>query len=356
LEQAAFNARIKHCEHRRPWLGAWARDRDGDGYRLWIYLALAFDPCRGSGRQLRKVESHDRRLTLGTLGTHRGFAFLAFRVKTFTMPKPNTSLWKSLRSRRQMFLIAGPCVIESESLCLRVAETLLRKCRESGVTYIFKASYDKSNRTSGQSFRGPGIEAGLKVLAKVRAVTGVPVLTDIHSESQVGAAAEVVDILQIPALLCRQTDLIVAAVRTNKIVNIKKGQFLSPVEMGQVVKKAAEAGGDKILVTERGAVFGYNNLVADMRSIPVLRSFGCPVIFDATHSVQLPGAGGTQSGGQREFAPVLARCAVVAGADGLFIETHPEPDAALSDGPNMIPLKDMPGLITTLAKLHAVVR
>jgi 2-dehydro-3-deoxyphosphooctonate aldolase (KDO 8-P synthase) len=277
-------------------------------------------------------------------------------AKTFGVPKQIESLWKSLKSRQRLFLIAGPCVVESENLCLRVAESLRRTCQKFGVTYVFKASYDKANRTSGKSFRGPGLDSGLKTLAKVRAETGVPLLTDIHSESQVRAAAEVVDILQIPAFLCRQTDLIVAAVRTNKIVNIKKGQFLSPAEMGQVVEKAAEAGGDKILVTERGTTFGYNNLVADMRSIPILRGFGCPVIFDATHSVQLPGAGGKQSGGQREFAPVLARCAVVAGADGLFIETHPNPDAALSDGPNMIPLKEMAGLIATLTELHAIVR
>jgi 2-dehydro-3-deoxyphosphooctonate aldolase (KDO 8-P synthase) len=277
-------------------------------------------------------------------------------AKTFGVPKQIESLWKSLKSRQRLFFIAGPCVVESESLSLRVAESLRRTCQKFGVTYVFKASYDKANRTSGKSFRGPGLDSGLKALAKVRAETGVPVLTDIHSESQVRAAAEVVDILQIPAFLCRQTDLIVAAVRTNKIVNIKKGQFLSPAEMGQVVKKALEAGGDKVLVTERGTTFGYNNLVADMRSIPILRGFGCPVIFDATHSVQLPGAGGKHSGGQREFAPVLARCAVVAGADGLFIETHPNPDAALSDGPNMIPLNEMAGLIATLTKLHAVVR
>ncbi len=271
------------------------------------------------------------------------------------MAKQDASLWKSLKSRRRLFLIAGPCVIENERLCLRVAESLHETCQKFGVTYVFKASYDKANRTSGKSFRGPGQDAGLKTLAKVRAETGVPLLTDVHSESQVKAVAEVVDILQIPAFLCRQTDLIEAAVRTGRIVNIKKGQFLSPAEMGQVVKKATEAGGQKILVTERGTTFGYNNLVADMRSIPILRGFGCPVIFDATHSVQLPGAGGKQSGGQREFAPVLARCAVVAGADGLFIETHPNPDAALSDGPNMIPLKEMPALIATITKLHAFV-
>jgi len=270
--------------------------------------------------------------------------------------KQITALWKSLRSPRRLILIAGPCVIESERLCLRVAESLRRACQKLGVTYIFKASFDKANRTSGASFRGPGLEEGLKILARVRAELEVPVLTDVHSEAQVTAAAEVVDILQIPAFLCRQTDLIQAAVRAGRIVNLKKGQFLSPAEMGQVVRKAAEAGGEKILVTERGTTFGYNNLVADMRSIPILRRSGFPVIFDATHSVQLPGGGGDKSSGQREFAPVLARCAVVAGANGVFIETHPRPESALSDGPNMIPLKEMPNLIETLARLHSVAR
>ena len=283
------------------------------------------------------------------------FTFQVTAANPCCVSKQIASLWKSLKSPRRLILIAGPCVIENETLCLRVAESLRRTCQKLGVIFIFKASYDKANRTSGKSFRGPGLEAGLKILAKVRAESGLPVLTDVHSEPQVEAAAEVVDILQIPAFLCRQTDLIDAAVRTGKIVNLKKGQFLSPSEMGQVVKKAAEAGGDKMLVTERGTTFGYNNLVADMRSIPILRGFGFPVIFDATHSVQLPGAGGEKSGGQREFAPVLARCAVVAGAHGLFIETHPNPNTASSDGPNMIPLEEMPALIATLTKLHAAV-
>ena len=255
-----------------------------------------------------------------------------------------------------MILIAGPCVIESERLCLRVAESLRQTCQRFGVTYIFKASFDKANRTSATSFRGPGLAAGVNALAKVRTEVGVPVLTDVHSEAQVTIAAEVVDVLQIPAFLCRQTDLIQAAVRTGRIVNLKKGQFLSPAEMGQVVKKAVAAGGDKILVTERGTTFGYNNLVADMRSIPILRRYGFPVIFDATHSVQLPGAGGDKSSGQRQFAPVLARCAIVAGANGVFIETHPHPNSALSDGPNMIPLKEMSGLIANLTQLYSMAR
>jgi len=255
-----------------------------------------------------------------------------------------------------MSLIAGPCVIESEELCLAIAQSLKKTCDKLGVFYVFKASYDKANRTSGKSFRGPGIEAGLRTLAKVRKQIGVPVLTDVHTEAQVAAAAEVVDVLQIPAFLCRQTDLIDAAARTGKIVNLKKGQFLSPKEMGQVVDKAKSAGAKKLLVTERGTTFGYNNLVADMRSIPIMRGFGFPVIFDATHSVQLPGGGGDKSSGQREFAPVLARCAITAGANGVFIETHPEPDHALSDGPNMIPLAEMPRLLEQLLKIWRVVR
>ena len=263
------------------------------------------------------------------------------------------SIWKSLKTSGRLILIGGPCVIESEQLCLTVAASLARTCRKLGITYIFKASYDKANRTSSASFRGPGPEAGLAILARVRAKIGVPVLTDVHTAAEVAAAAGVADVLQIPAFLCRQTDLIVAAVRTGRIVNVKKGQFLSPPEMGQVVKKAESAGGRKLLVTERGTTFGYNNLVADMRAIPILRTFGCPVIFDATHSVQLPGGGGDKSSGQREFAPVLARSAVAAGADGVFIETHPEPDRALSDGPNMIPLAQMPRLLATLVKVRA---
>jgi 2-dehydro-3-deoxyphosphooctonate aldolase (KDO 8-P synthase) len=253
-------------------------------------------------------------------------------------------------------LIAGPCVIESEQLCFQIARSLQKLCRDLRVHYIFKASYDKANRTSGKSFRGPGLAAGLRVLGDVGAQLKVPILTDVHTEAQVEPAAEVADILQIPAFLCRQTDLIAAAARTGRIVNIKKGQFLSPAEMGQVVKKAQAAGAGKILVTERGTTFGYNNLVADMRSIPLMQRFGFPVIFDATHSVQLPGAGGDRSAGQREFAPVLARSALAAGVDGLFIETHPSPEKALSDGPNMIPLADMPGLLKGFLKVWSAVR
>jgi 2-dehydro-3-deoxyphosphooctonate aldolase (KDO 8-P synthase) len=267
-----------------------------------------------------------------------------------------SALWKSLNAPGRLSLIAGPCVVESEELCLRVASTLKKTCGRLGIFYVFKASYDKANRTSAKSFRGPGLDQGLAVLAKVRARVGVPVLTDVHTEAQAEAAARVADILQIPAFLCRQTDLIAAAVQTGKIVNLKKGQFLSPEEMGQVVAKAKSAGGRRLLLTERGTTFGYRNLVADMRSIPIMRQFGFPVIFDATHSVQLPGGGGDRSSGQREFAPVLARCAVAAGANGLFIETHPEPERALSDGPNMIPLAEMAALLKTLLKVHSAIQ
>ncbi len=265
-------------------------------------------------------------------------------------------LWKQLASPRRLTLIAGPCVIENEHLCLWIARVLKKTCDDLGIHYVFKASFDKANRTSGKSFRGPGIEAGLKTLAKVRAEIGVPLLTDVHTEAQAVAAGEVVDILQIPAFLCRQTDLIEAAVATGRIVNIKKGQFLSPAEMAQVVAKARSACGHRLLLTERGTTFGYNNLVADMRAIPILKKTGCPVIFDATHSVQLPGGGGDRSAGQREFAPVLARAALAAGANGVFIETHPRPDSALSDGPNMIPLKEMPGVLRGLLKVFNAVR
>jgi 2-dehydro-3-deoxyphosphooctonate aldolase (KDO 8-P synthase) len=270
---------------------------------------------------------------------------------------PSTdTIWKSLRARNRLALIAGPCVVENERLCMRVATSLKKTCDKLDVLYVFKASYDKANRTSSASFRGPGLAAGLGVLARVKAEVGVPVLTDIHTEAQAAEAAEVVDILQIPAFLCRQTDLIAAAVRTGRIVNLKKGQFLSPAEMGQVAAKAINAGGAKILLTERGTTFGYHNLVVDMRSIPTMKRFGHPVIFDATHSVQLPGGGGDKSGGQREFAPILARSAVAAGADGVFVETHPEPDRALSDGPNMVPLADMPALLKSLLKVWSAVR
>jgi len=267
----------------------------------------------------------------------------------------NAALWKYLKAQKHFLLIAGPCVIESQELCLRIAGSLKKCCEKLGITYVFKASYDKANRTSAKSFRGPGLDEGLRVLARVRTEIDVPILTDVHSEAQAQAAAEVVDVLQIPAFLCRQTDLINSAVQTGKIVNIKKGQFLSPQEMGQVAAKAKAAGGERILLTERGTTFGYNNLVTDMRSIPILRSLGFPVIFDATHSVQLPGAGGDKSSGQSEFAPIMARSAVAAGANGVFIETHPQPERAQSDGPNMIALADMPKVLTGLLRVYSAV-
>ena len=272
------------------------------------------------------------------------------------MAKSVATLWQDLNSKNRLSLIAGPCVVESEKLCLRIAESVQKTCSDLGVTYIFKASFDKANRSSAGSFRGLGQDVGLAVLRKVREELGVPVLTDIHTEQQAAFAAEVVDVLQIPALLCRQTDLVQAAARTGKVVNLKKGQFLSPADMKQVVNKAILAGGKQILVTERGTTFGYNNLVSDMRSIAIMRGFGFPVIFDATHSVQLPGGAGDRSSGQREFAPVLARAAIAAGADGVFIETHPDPEKALSDGPNMIPLADLRRVLAILVKIHELVR
>lgn len=268
----------------------------------------------------------------------------------------SNAIWKQLTTPRQLFLIAGPCVIENEKLCRKVAASLAKTCRRLGIFLVFKASFDKANRTSAKAFRGPGLSEGLQILQNIRAEFSVPVLTDVHNEAQAAAAGETVDLLQIPAFLCRQTDLIDAAVKTGKIVNLKKGQFLSPAEMGRVAEKARLAGGKKIMLTERGTTFGYNNLVADMRSIPIMKSFGFPVVFDATHSVQLPGGGGDKSAGQREYAPVLARCALAAGANGLFIETHPRPDEALSDGPNMIPLAEMAAVLKQLRKVFEAVR
>ena len=265
-------------------------------------------------------------------------------------------IWKLLNSPKRLFLFSGPCVIESEALCLKIARSLKRSCDALGITYVFKGSYDKANRTSGNSRRGPGIQDGLKILASVREKVGVPILTDIHTEEQATKAGETVDILQIPAFLCRQTDIVVAAAKTGKIVNLKKGQFLSPAEMGQVVSKVSGIGNNKIVLTERGTSFGYNNLVADMRSIPIMKSLGYPVVFDATHSVQLPGGGGDRSSGQGEFAPILAKSALAAGANGLFIETHPEPAKSPSDGPNMIPLGQMNRTLKSMLRVFKAVR
>ena len=258
---------------------------------------------------------------------------------------------------RPLFLIAGPCVVESRQLQMDTAGELKELCDALAVPFIFKSSYDKANRSSGRSFRGLGIDAGLAVLAEVRRQIGVPVLTDVHTAEEVPAAAAAVDVLQTPAFLCRQTDFIQAAATAGRPVNIKKGQFLSPWEMKNVVEKARQASGaDNILVCERGVSFGYNNLVSDMRSLMVMRDTGCPVVFDATHSVQLPGGQGTSSGGQREFVPVLARAAVASGVSGVFMETHPRPDKALSDGPNAWPLHLMRELLETLKELDALVK
>jgi 2-dehydro-3-deoxyphosphooctonate aldolase (KDO 8-P synthase) len=265
-----------------------------------------------------------------------------------------------------LFLIAGPCVIESREMAFDTAGKLQEICRKLGLNFIYKSSYDKANRSSGKSFRGLGMEQGLDILADVKKQLGVPVLTDVHAEHQVAAVASVVDVLQTPAFLCRQTDFIQACAASGKPVNIKKGQFMAPGDMKQVVLKAreaivAKAGGaevnaDSIMVCERGASFGYNNLVSDMRSLAIMRETGCPVVFDATHSVQLPGGQGDRSGGQREFVPVLARAAVAVGVAGLFMETHPDPAKAMSDGPNAWPLSQMAALLEQLVELDALVK
>ena len=257
---------------------------------------------------------------------------------------------------RPLFLIAGPCVIESERLALESAETLRDVAGRLGIGFIYKSSFDKANRTSGASFRGPGIAEGLRILERVRAELGVPVLTDVHEDTPIGEVAAVVDVLQTPAFLCRQTSFIQRVAAVGLPINIKKGQFLAPWDMAHVVEKARSAGNDRILVCERGASFGYNYLVSDMRSLAVLRGTGCPVVFDATHSVQMPGGMGASSGGQREFVPVLARAAVGAGVSGLFMETHPIPDEALSDGPNVVPLDEMEPLLETLVAIDRVVK
>ena len=269
---------------------------------------------------------------------------------------------QEIGAERRLFVIAGPCVIESEALALSIAETLKKISERLNLFVIYKSSFDKANRSSGTSFRGPGLEQGLRILEKVRRETGLPVLTDVHTEDQVSAVAEVVDVLQTPAFLARQTDFIAAVARSGRPVNIKKAQFMAPSDMQHVVAKAraaAEAEGhspDSFLVCERGASFGYNNLVSDMRSLAIMAETGCPVVFDATHSVQLPGGQGDRSGGQREFVPVLARAAVAAGVSGVFMETHPNPAEAMSDGPNAWPLGELEGLLATLMRLDEVVK
>jgi len=258
---------------------------------------------------------------------------------------------------RPLFLIAGPCVVESRQLQMDVAGELKSICADLRIPFIFKSSYDKANRSSHASFRGPGMEEGLRILADVRKHVEVPVLTDVHTVDEIRAVAQVVDVLQTPAFLCRQTDFIQAVASAGKPVNIKKGQFLAPEDMKQVVAKAKAASkSDNVMVCERGASFGYHNLVSDMRSLAIMRDTGCPVVFDATHSVQLPGGQGTSSGGQREFVPVLARAAVAAGVAGIFMETHPHPEKALSDGPNAWPLQRMRALLETLVELDAAVK
>jgi len=254
-----------------------------------------------------------------------------------------------------LFLISGPCVIESREHCLATAERLARVAAEAGVPLVFKASYDKANRSSVRSYRGPGMAAGLAILAEVRERTRLPVLTDVHSPEEAAAAGRVVDIVQVPAFLCRQTDLLEAAARTGKTVNIKKGQFMAPWDMGNAVEKVRAAGNDRVLLTERGASFGYNNLVVDLKSFPIMRKHA-PVVFDATHSAQLPGGLGHASGGQRQFIATLARAAVAAGIDGLFFEVHEDPDRALSDGPNSLPLGELPELLQRLLAIDAAAR
>lgn len=256
----------------------------------------------------------------------------------------------------KLTILGGPCVIESQEIIEEVAGTLKEVTSKLGINYVFKASFDKANRSSISSFRGPGITKGLEMLQSIKDKFNVPVVTDIHTPEQAAIVAEVADILQIPAFLCRQTDLLVAAAETGKIINIKKGQFLSPEQMGTLVKKVESVGNNKILLTDRGTSFGYNNLVVDFRSIPIMHKFGYPVVFDATHSVQLPGANGNCSGGDRTFVPPLAKAAMGAGADVLFFEVHPDPDKALSDGPNMVPLKDAERLFTVCRDIFELVR
>lgn len=253
-------------------------------------------------------------------------------------------------------LIAGPCAIESEDICLEIAGELKSITQEIGISFIFKSSYDKANRSSINSFRGPGSEEGLRILKRVKAEFGVPVLSDVHCREEVEVAASVLDMLQIPALLCRQTDLIISVAKTGKPVNIKKGQFIAPLDVGNIVEKVRSSGNENVVITERGTCFGYNNLVVDMRTFIQLRKFACPVIFDATHSVQLPGERGSASGGEREFVIPLSRAAIAAGCDGLFLEVHPNPDEALCDGPSMLPISELRDLLEQVMAIDGIVR
>ena len=273
-------------------------------------------------------------------------------LKTFSNPiQVNSNI---IVGAEKPLLIAGPCVIESLELCREVASTMKKIAAGLGYNFVFKASFDKANRTAGSSFRGDGIEAGLQILQQIKDEIGVPVLTDIHLPDQAAQAAATVDILQIPAFLCRQTDLLIAAGKTGIAVNVKKGQFMSPDDMAYAVEKVSATGNKNVMLTERGTTFGYNNLVVDMRALPIMRQFA-PVIFDVTHSVQMPGGAGGKSGGKREFASYLAKAAAAAGVDGFFIETHPNPEVALSDGPNMVPLAEMEALLSTLLKIRQAI-
>jgi 2-dehydro-3-deoxyphosphooctonate aldolase (KDO 8-P synthase) len=281
--------------------------------------------------------------------------FLEILGKGETMQEPVQIGSLTIKENGPFFLIAGPCVIENEEITLEVA-SFLRETRDLlGIPVIFKTSYDKANRTSLNSYRGPGIDKGLEVIHRVKEVTGLPVLSDVHEAAHMEKAARVLDVIQIPAFLCRQTDLLLLAAQTGLPINIKKGQFLSPWDMEQALNKVTSAGNRRVLLTERGSSFGYNNLVVDIRSIAIMKAFGFPVVFDATHSVQLPGGAGTSSGGQREFVGHLSRAAVAAGANGLFIEVHPHPDSALCDGPNSLPLEQVRPLLSLLKKIHSLV-
>jgi len=276
-------------------------------------------------------------------------------MNTVTISRPGGEPAIKVGPGNPFLLIAGPCVLESEELARQVAGQLKEIAQRLAISFVFKSSFDKANRTSLDSYRGPGLQDGLKILDAIRQDYQVPVIADVHETYQVAEAGRVLDVLQIPAFLCRQTDLLVAAGRTGKPINLKKGQFLSPWDMTNAVNKIRAAGNNNVMLCERGFSLGYNNLVVDMRSLPVMRSLGCPVVFDATHSVQLPGGAGSSSGGQREFIPVLSRAAVAAGVDGIFMEVHPEPDKALCDGPNHLPLDRVEQLLKTLLKIHAVI-
>lgn len=271
-----------------------------------------------------------------------------------TIPTPQGPSIK-VGTDQPLLLIGGPCALESEEIARRVAGTMQEICAKLGISYIFKASYDKANRTSLESYRGPGIEKGLEVLGRIRAEFSVPVVSDVHLPSEAAIAAEVLDVLQIPAFLCRQTDILKAASATGKVINLKKGQFVSPWDMENAVSKIRGSGSSEVMLVERGSSYGYNNLVVDMRSLPVMRSFNCPVIFDATHSVQLPGGAGGSSGGQREFVAPLTRAAIAAGIDGLFMEIHPQPEQALCDGPNSMPLDDMEEFLRRMLRVREAV-